>query len=314
MNFSEYEYATKKRLTRKEVFLKKMERVIPIQAWCEIIKPYYYENGNGRQPIGVDVMLKMYLVGNWFNMSDEATEDALYDSMAIKRYVGATPDATTLCKFRKILEQNKLTKKIFEFQNQIFKQEGLILHEGTIVDATIIESPRNTEGAHTFKNNQHHYGTKAHIGVDKKSGIVHSISITPANISDIDKAVDVLHGNEQEVYGDAGYVGIERRIDICEKFQNGTGELEYITQHSHKKKHYYVLQKRPVQFLICARRTKLSEPTKELTISKIRAKVEHAFCKLKFILNYRRTRYRTLHKNTSHLYTLFTLVNLSKVF
>jgi len=312
MNFSEFEYANKKRKTRKEVFLEKMNRVVPMARWCEIIRPFYYENGSGRQPIELETMLRMYLVGNWFNMSDEATEDALYDSMAIKNFVGGTPDATTLCKFRKILEHNRLTKKIFEEQNKLFNEQGLILHEGTIVDATIIESPKKTEGGYTRKNERRYYGTKAHLGVDKKTGYIHSVFVTPANVQEVTVAQDILHGNELEVYGDAGYIGIEKREDICTKFNDGTGEVEYITNHSHKKRHYYVLKKREINFYICPKQSKKTNSPNEQTISKIRKKVEHAFCKLKFLFGYRRTRYRTLSKNTAHLYTMFTLVNLSR--
>ena len=313
ISFSEFEYSHKKRQTKRELFLAKMEKVIPFVKWCDLIRPFYYEYGNGRRPVALEVILKMYFVSNWFCMSDEATEDSLYDSMAIKKFVGGTADATTLCKFRKMLEVNKLTERLFNMQNEIFMKQGLIMHEGTIVDATVIESPKKTEGGVTYKNNQRYYGTKAHIGVDKKTGFIHSVAVTTANESDVATAAKVLHGAEQEVYGDAGYVGIERREDICTKYNDGTGEVELVTYHSHNKRNYYVCKKRPINFYICSKQNRISDFQKQRQISNIRKKVEHAFCKLKCFFGYRRTRYRTLAKNASHIYTMFTLVNLVKV-
>ena len=313
ISFCEMEYSLKDRKTRKELFLEKIGKVLPLERWCAVIKPYYYEKGNGREPTPIEVILKMYLVSNWFNMSDETTEDSLYENITLKNYVGGTPDATTLCRFRKILERNRLTEKLFKEQTAIFRQNGLVMHEGTIVDATIIESPKQTEGAFTYKNKQRYYGTKAHIGADKKTGIVHSVVVTPANIADIDKAVEVLHGEEKEVYADAGYVGLERREDICAKYQDGTGEVEKVTNHSHKKRNYYVLKTRQIDFQINGKRSKVTDAAAEQSKSKIRNKVEHAFCILKHRLLYRRTKYKTLAKNTTHLYMLFTLVNLCKV-
>ncbi len=167
ISFSDIEFGNKRKKTRKEVFLAKMEKIVPLKEWCEIIRPYYYERGNGRQPIELEVMLKMYLVSQWFNLSDSETEDIVNDSMSVRNYIGITgsaPDETTLCKFRGILERNGLTEKIFKSFNARPESEHIIMHEGTIVDATIVEAPtsrkneqhqQTPEMGFTKKNNRH---------------------------------------------------------------------------------------------------------------------------------------------------------------
>jgi len=326
ISFSEMDYRFKRKRTQKELFLEKMARVVPLGFWCDIIRPFYYENGNGRQPVKLEIMLKMYLVSNWYNLSDEQTEDMLCENLAVRNYVGVTadaPDATTLCKFRLMLIKHGLAEKIFTEQTKQFKEQGIILKEGTIVDATIIDAPMSKKNkdkslpegsAKTFKHVPR-TGIKAHIGIDKKSGVIHSVVITPANVFDVTVASELLHGEEKEVYGDAGYVGMEKREDVCEKLHDGTGELEYITKHSHRRKHYYVLKKKPVVFHVCQKKSKITQDTKPLeqTKSRIRSKVEHIFCRLKHIFKYRKTKYRTAHKNKQHLFMLFTLVNMSKL-
>ena len=324
ISFGDYEFQMKKRKNKKELFLEKMEKVVPFEEWCEIIRPYYYENGNGRQPIPIESMLRMYLVSNWFNLSDEGTEELVDDSRAVRNFVGReAPDATTLCKFRKILEDNGVSKKLFAEQIKQFKEQGIMLREGTIVDATIIESPKSTKNkdkslpegyGYTKKRNKNYTGIKAHVGVDKDSGLIHSVAVTPANVSDITMASSVLHGEETEVRGDAAYVGIDKRVDICEKYQDGTGEIEWLT-HSHKKPPYLVCKKNPaVKFIINLNgRIKNIDKEEEKIKSRIRAKVEHIFCKLKHLFGYRKTRYRTSVKNESHIFMLFTLVNIYKI-
>ena len=326
ISFSEIDYKFKRKKTQKELFLEKMSSVVPLKKWCEMIKPFYYENGNGRQPIKLETMLKMYLVSLWYNLSDEQTEDMLCENLAVRNYVGITanaPDSTTLCKFRIILTTNNLAEKIFTEQTKRFKEQGIILKEGTIVDATIIDAPISKknkdkslpEGTATTVKHIPRTGIKAHVGVDKKSGLVHSVVVTPANVFDVTVASQLLHGEEKEVYGDAGYVGIEKREDICEKLHDGTGELEYITKHTHRRNHYYVLKKKPVVFHINQKRSKVAPEQEflEKAKSRIRMKVEHIFCKLKHLFKYRKTKYRTASKNEQHLFMLFSLANLCKL-
>jgi len=325
ISFSEIEFQNKRKQTKKEIFFAKMEKLVPLGEWCEIIRPYYYEYGNGRQPIQLEIMLKMYLVSQWYNLSDPETEDILNENLAARSYVGITgsaPDETTLCKFRHMLEANKLNEKIFaEFNKQLEKEE-IIIKKGTIVDATIIDAPNSRKNADkkptpemgsTYKRNQYYYGMKAHIGVDKDSGIVHSLTTTAANVRDIEAANSVLHGKEEEIYGDAGFIGIEKRVEICEKYQTGNGEIEWL-RHSRKRPPYLVCKKKEgVKFLINQNRSKVTTPEQkeeERKKSVIRAKVEHAFCIIKHYFKFRKTRYRTLAKNKNKLLMLFTLANV----
>jgi len=274
ISFSEYEYAQKERKTRKEVFLEKMRKSVPLDMFCEVIRPHYPKIGNGRQPIELEVMLKMYLVSHWYNLSDEATEDLLYDSMAVKNYVGVAnraPDATTLLRFRHLLETNGLNKIIFEKLTERLISEGLICKEGTIVDATIIEAPTSRKNKEnkptpemktTFKKRPY-YGMKAHIGVDKDSGLVHSVCTTTANEQDIDSSKNLLHGAEHEVYGDSAYISVEKRPDICIKYQDGSGSLEKLDR-GHKKKIWTLKKREDIRFLINKKRGQIvTEEDKE---------------------------------------------------
>lgn len=326
ISFSEIEFEGKRKKTRKEVFFEKMEKIVPLKDWCKIIEPYYYERGNGRPPIKLEIMLKMYLVSQWFNLSDSETEDMANETLSVRKYIGINgdaPDETTLCKFRGILEKNKLTEKIFKSFNEKLENEHVILHEGTIVDATIIESPtskknkqhqRTPEMGATKKYDTPHYGSKAHIGMDKDSKIVHSIEVTPANVSDIEAVGKLVHGEEKEVYGDAGYIGIEYKTGICEKFQDGSGEIEWIKNKSHKSKRKPVCKKRKdIKFEINRKRKDIkteSEKEEEKRKSRIRIHVEHVFAVIKERFGCRKILYRTMNKVKTKLVMLFTLANV----
>lgn len=325
ISFREIEYANKRKTTRKEVFFAKMEKVVPLQEWCEIIQPYYYENGNGRQPIELEIMLKMYMVSQWFNLSDEETEDTVNDSMAVRNYVGIegdAPDATTLCKFRKILEKNGLTEKIFKSFNAKLEREHIILHEGTIVDATIIEAPtsrknkdkqQTPEMGTTTKHGKKHYGSKAHIGIDKDSKIVHSVTVTAANVSDVTMSGTIVRGDEQEVYGDSGYIGMEKTAEVCEKFQDGSGQIEWVKSNGSKPKHMVCVKRTDVRFEINKKRKKIKtdeDREEERRKTKTRIYVEHAFAVIKERFRCRKIRYRTLNKVRTKLVMLFTLANV----
>lgn len=325
ISFSEVEFGTKRKKTHKEIFFERMEKIVPIKEWCTVIEPYYYKKGNGRQPIDLEIMLKMYMVSNWFNLSDAETEDMANENLSVRKYLGikgSAPDETTLCKFRAILEKNRLTEKIFASFNEKLKREHIILHEGTIVDATIIEAPksrknkerqRTPEMGATTKNGQAHYGIKAHTGMDKHSGAVHSFSVTPANVSDIEEAGNLVHGEEKEVYGDAGYIGIEKKSKICEKFQDGSGEMEWVQSKKNKSRHAVCKKRKDVRFEISKKRSMIQteeEREREKEKSKIRIHIEHVYAVIKERFKCRKIVYRTLNKARTKMAMLFTLANV----
>jgi transposase, IS5 family len=226
-SFASAEYAMKKKRTRREKFLGEMERIVPWARLIAVIEPLYPTSGRvGRQPIGVSRMLRMYCLQQWYGLADEALEDALYDSQALRDFVGvdlsreSVPDATTLLKFRHLLQHNDLTKALFEEINAHLADKGLLMRAGTIVDATIIAAPSSTrnegntrdpEMHQTKKGNEWHFGMKAHIGVDAQSGLVHTVVGTAANAADITQAGALLHGDEADAFGDAGYQGAHKR-------------------------------------------------------------------------------------------------------
>ncbi|MCP5239096.1 MAG: IS5 family transposase [Zoogloeaceae bacterium] len=308
-SFSELEYAAKKKLTRRDRFLAEIEAVTPWAALEAEIGPFYPKGeGRGRPPIGLHRMLRMYIAQQCFGLSDEGIEDALYDSQAIRRFVGIdlarenAPDATTLLKFRRLLETNGLTRKVFEAINAHLAERGLILREGTIVDATFIAAPpstknkakaRDPEMHQAKKGNNWHFGMKAHIGVDAKSGLVHAVIGTAANVSDVSQTHALVHGEESDVFGDAGYQGVEKRPEN----QGSTADWHIAMKRGKRK----ALPKDAMG--------KLMERFEKLKAS-IRAKVEHPFHVLKNLFKHRKTRYRGLAKNEAQLFSLFGLVNL----
>ena len=308
-SFSELEYAAKKKLTRRDRFLAEIEAVTPWAALEAEIAPFYPKGeGRGRPPIGLHRMLRMYIAQQCFGLSDEGIEDALYDSQAIRRFVGidlareSAPDATTLLKFRRLLETNGLTRKVFEAINAHLAERGLILREGTIVDATFIAAPpstknkakaRDPEMHQAKKGNNWHFGMKAHIGVDAKSGLVHAVIGTAANVSDVSQTHALVHGEESDVFGDAGYQGVEKRPEN----QGSTADWHIAMKRGKRK----ALPKDAMG--------KLMERFEKLKAS-IRAKVEHPFHVLKNLFKHRKTRYRGLAKNEAQLFSLFGLVNL----
>ena len=226
-SFSEQEYLAKKKQTRRDRFLSEIEAVTPWTLLTAAIASHYPSSGGrGRPPIGLERMLRMYIAQQCFGLSDEGIEDALYDARAIRRFVGidlgreSAPDATTLLKFRRLLETHQLTESIFAAINVHLAEQGLLMRAGTIIDATIIAAPsstknqdgqRDAEMHQTKKGNQWHFGMKAHIGIDARSGLVHSVIGTAANVHDVTQAQALLHGEETDVFGDAGYQGVEKR-------------------------------------------------------------------------------------------------------
>ena len=296
-------------MTRRDRFLGEINAVTPWSALVAKIEPFYPKGeGRGRPPIGVERMLRMYIAQQCFGLSDEGIEDAIYDSQAIRGFVGidlsreSAPDATTLLKFRRLLEENTLTERIFAAINTLLAVKGLMLREGTVVDATIIAAPSSTKNQsgerdpemhQTKKGTQWHFGMKAHIGVDAESGITHTLVTTPANTNDVTQAHALLHGEERVAFGDAGYQGVEKR----EENLNSKVEWEVALRPGKRK----ALPKTPIG--------RLKEQIEQLKAS-VRAKVEHPFHIVKNIFGMKKARYKGLAKNTAQLFTLFGLANL----
>lgn len=308
-SFSDLEYAAKKKLTRRDRFLAEIEAVTPWSAMVVVLEPFYPKGeGRGRPPIGLERMLRMYVAQQCFGLSDEGIEDAVYDSQSIRRFVGidlareSAPDATTLLKFRRLLETHGLTRRIFETINGHLAQKGLTMREGTIVDATIIAAPpstknrdkaRDPEMHQAKKGNEWHFGMKAHIGVDLESGLVHTLVGTAANVSDVTQAHALLHGDETDVLGDSGYQGVQKREE------NKDSEINWhVAMRPGKRK-----------VLGTDRLGRLLEQYEQAK-ARIRAKVEHPFHVVKNLFRHRKTRYRGLAKNTAQLFSLFGLANL----
>jgi IS5 family transposase len=316
-SFAGLEYAGKKRKTRREKFLGEMERVVPWAVLVELIEPHYPKSGRvGRPPIGVTRMLRMYFLQQWYSLSDEALEDALYDSQAMREFVGVdlareqVPDATTLLKFRRLLEQHDLTKAIFERVNAHLGERGLLMREGTLVDATIIAAPSSTKNQdgerdpemhQTKKGNEWHFGMKAHIGADADSGLVHSVHVTSANESDVANTHALLHGQERRVHADSGYTGVTKREEIVQAQAEGRIRPD-------------------VDWHVAIKRGKIVSLAdgvhKELTVllerkkAQIRARVEHPFHIVKNLFGHKKVSYKGLAKNRARMFSLFALANL----
>ena len=307
-SFASAEYAMKKKRTRRERFLAEMERIVPWSRLIAVIEPLYPKSGRvGRPPIGVPKMLRMYCVQQWYSLADEALEDALYDSQALRDFVGidlsreSVPDATTLLKFRRLLQDNDLTRALFDEINAHLTYQGLLMRAGTIVDATIIAAPSSTKNEgktrdpdmhQTKKGNQWFFGMKAHIGVDAESGIVHSVVATAANVGDITQAGALLHGEEEVAFGDAGYRGVNKR-------EEAQGPRWHVAMQPGKRRKLDLTRKW----------ARLLEQAEQLKAS-VRAKVEHPFHVVKNLFCHKKVRYKGLAKNEAQLFSLFALANL----
>jgi IS5 family transposase len=306
-SFSQVEYAGKKKQTRRDKFLAEMDVVVPWARLVERLRPVYPKGERGRPPIGLERMLRVYFVQQWYALADEALEDALYDSQALRGFAGIdlnhdpVPDATTLLKFRHWLERHELTRVLFEEVGTVLEGRGLLMRQGTIVDATIIAAPpstknkskaRDPEMHQTKKGNQWHFGMKAHIGVDVASGVVHTLTGTAANEADINQMAAVLHGREEAVFADAGYTGVEKR-----------------PEHEDREVSWNIAIKRGIIKALPKGLRELAEPV-ERALSQVRAWVEHPFHIVKNLFRHKKLRYRGLFKNTAQLYTLFALANL----
>ncbi len=301
LSFSDIEFKTKKKTTRREKFLSQMDQLIPWKSLEKTIGRYYSKSLRGRKPYPLSAMLRIHCMQLFYNLSDPAMEDILYEVASMRIFAGISidtvPDETTILNFRHLLEKHGLGKKIFEKINKHLAENGLSLKEGSIVDATILEAPSSTKNKEkkrdpemhqTKKGGQWHFGMKMHIGVDDGLGVIHSISTTSANEHDITETHNLLHGDEKRVWGDAGYLGIEER--------DKTKNLN-------------------VHWFIAERPGKRKTMTKDmLSVEKIkasiRAKVEHPFRIIKQQFGYWKVRYRGLNKNTNRLFCLAGFANL----
>ena len=302
--FADLEYQGKKRRTRRELFLERMDGLIPWRRLEERIRPVYPKPGKGRRPYPLAVMLRVHCVQLFYNLSDPGMEDLLYEAESVRRFVGlslseALPGETTILNFRHLLERHELGKALFDEINAHLGSQGLRLREGSIVDASIIEAPSSTKNRtrerdpemhQTKKGNQWHFGMKAHIGVDSETGIVHSLSTTAANAHDVTEAHNILHGGERVVWCDAGYQGVHKR------WENLGLEIDWqVAMRPGKRRN-----------LDPGSAEELAEKLK----ASVRAKVEHPFQKVKRVFGYAKVRYRGLAKNTERLALLFGLGNL----
>ena len=308
-SFSDAEFASKKRLTRRDRFLAEIEAVTPWPALVAALLPYYPKGeGRGRPPVGLERMLRMYIAQQCFGLSDEGIEDAIYDSQAIRGFVGidltheSAPDATTLLKFRRLLEKHNLTRRIFDEINGHLASRGLMMREGTIVDATLIAAPPSTKNRDEKRDPEMHqskkgknwfFGMKAHIGVDAKSGLTHTLVTTAGNVSDVTQTHNLLHGDEKMVFGDAGYQGADKRPENADRAVI-----------------WHIAMKRSVRKAMKKNPLGRAKEKLEKAKASVRAKVEHPFHVLKNLFKHRKTRYRGLAKNTAQLHTLFAFANL----
>ena len=306
-SFSQAEYAGKKKQTRRDKFLAEMERVVPWARLVKRLQPLYPKGERGRPPIGLERMLRVYFVQQWYGLADAALEDALYDSQALRGFAGidltveAVPDETTILNFRHWLEQHELTKALFAEVGAMLEERGLLMRQGTIVDATIIAAPpstknkqksRDPEMHQTRKGHQWHFGMKAHIGVDVASGVVHTLTGTAANEADINQMAAVLHGREEAIFADAGYAGADKR-----------------PEHAEREVSWNIAIKRGIIKALPKPLRDVAEPV-ERALAQVRAWVEHPFHVVKNRFRHKKLRYRGLAKNTAQLHTLFALANL----
>jgi len=291
--------------TRRAAFLAEMEGVVPWEQLCALIEPHYPRAGSGRPPIGLERMLRLHFLQHWFDLSDPGLEDALYDSQAMRQFVGIdlgrepVPDETTVCKFRHLLERHGLGEQIFGLVGQLLQSRGFKLSAGTIVDATLISAPQSTKNASgqrdpemgsTRKGKKWGFGMKAHIGVDFSSKLIHHVVATAGNVADGPVMERLLHGRERYVWGDKAYVGQGRAFRVAPNARDWTM--------------FKAQANNPLNAM--------QEHLNELR-SRIRSRVEHVFGLIKCVFGFDKLRYRGLAKNANRLFTVSALANLFMV-
>jgi IS5 family transposase len=294
--------------TRKREFLDEMNRVVPWADLVALVTPCAPEGRRGRPPFAVETMLRLHFMQQWFGLSDPAMEEALHDVPLYREFAGLDnwttrlPDESTILRFRHLLDKHKLAAQILALINDMLRDKGLMLRAGTVVDATLIAAPSSTKNAggerdpemhQTKKGNQWHFGMKAHIGADTESGLVHTVRGTAANVNDVVEANSLLHGDETDAFGDAGYQGAHKRANAP------AGVNWHVAMRPGKRR---ALDK--------GKRVDTLVDEVERIKASIRAKVEHPFRVIKRQFGFVKVRYRGLKKNTAQLTTLFALSNL----
>ena len=313
LGFADIEYSNRKRKTKRDEFLETMDNVIDWEEWIGIILPYYFTGERGRPPRGAEPMLRMYLLQEWFTLSDEVVEDTIYDSYAFRNFMKINfmeeqaPDATTLCNFRKLLNDNGITEMFQTSVSSFLEKHGKIMRGGTIVDATIIEAPTSTKNAegkrdpemHSVKKgNQWYFGERLHVGVDAGTGYIHSCEVTAANVNERDVVPLLMREDDEVGYGDAGYCGIEKRDEIMNDPHLSKIDWRVNTQIPYRKNKW-----------------EPGEGTRwykhmEYQKSRVRCKVEYAFFVIKRIFKYQKVRFRGIRKNLTEARMLCALANL----
>jgi IS5 family transposase len=302
ISFASLGYENKKKKTRREKFLEEMDQVIPWAELIRVVEEHYPKAGNGRQPMPLERMLRIYFMQQWYGLSDPAVEDALYDIESLRRFADiditadVVPDETTILNFRHLLEKYNLTKRIFEKTQRYLSEKGLLLRERTIVDATIINAPSSTKNQEktrdpemrsTRKGNQYYFGMKAHVVTDIR-GVAHNLVVTNAAVHDSQVIDELMQGKEQAIYGDKAYSNEEKKR---------------------------VYETKGIKWRVNLRGCRWRQLTEaEVEInhrqSQIRAKVEHIFLVVKQLWHYQKARYKGLYKNAVQIFSLFTLANL----
>jgi len=289
--------------TRREQFLAEMDKIVPWSLLCDLIEPFYPKAGNGRPPVGLERMLRIYFLQHYFNLSDPGAEEALYESRSMCRFVGVdlgrepVPDESTILHFRHLLEQHHLGERLFQAVGEHLLAQGLRIASGTIVDASIISAPSSTKNQDrardpemhsTRKGNQWYFGMKCHIGVDSKLKQIHSVAVTAANVHDSQVLEELLHGDETRVWGDSAYTG---QTEAMRRAAPGAQDF------THEKGQ-------------CNQPLDAAAKARNRTKSKVRAKVEHVFAVIKRVFGFTKVRYRGLAKNANALFVLCALTNL----
>lgn len=303
-SFAAEDFEKYRKKTRKEIFLEEMDRIIPWNEMSQAVEPHYpAPKGAGRRPIGIERMLRIHFLQHWFELSDPGVEEALYDSRAMRQFVGIdlgkepVPDESTVLQFRHLMERHQLGEQLLRLVHDYLAENGLVVNRGTIVDATIINAPTSTKNKNksrdpdmhqTRKGNQWYFGMKTHIGVDSKSKLIHSVVVTAANCHDSQVLGDLLHGDETRVWGDSAYAG---QKDVIK--ESAPNALDFTQKRAYRNK--------PLSE---------QEGSANRYKSKTRARVEHVFGILKRQFGYRKTRYRGLDKNAHSVFTKCALINL----
>ena len=303
ITFASIAYTHKKVTTKREAFLNEMERVVPWSRLLKLIEPYYPKAGNGRPPMPMETMLRIYFLQQWYSLSDPAAEEALYDIESMRRFVqlelldDAIPDETTILKFRHMIERHALSEAIFADINNYLVEKGIQVSQGSMVDATIIQAAsstknkdkkRDAEMHSTRKNNQYYFGMKIHIGTDVNSNAIHSATITPANTADITELPKLLRERDRVVFADAGYTS--------DSYKKGARALGMSWKVNDKRK--------------VGKEMSASQKKQNKKNSSVRARIEHCFRVIKCQFGYQKARYKGLKKNRVQVFTLLGLVNL----